>query len=122
MARLAASACAVPTCPRRAEVRGRCRRHAAEERSARYVRNAELLYGRAWKRSARAFLRGHPACVACGAIATVVDHERPHRGSLVLFWDVSNWGAYCKYCHDRKTATRDRGFGDKVGRYKSSND
>lgn len=44
-------------------------------------------------------------------VATVVDHNIPHKGNKVLFWDVSNWQSLCKACHDAKTAREDGGFG-----------
>lgn len=36
--------------------------------------------------------------------AIVVDHVRPHRGDMVLFWDVANWQSLCLSCHNRKSA------------------
>ncbi|MCB4811684.1 HNH endonuclease [Methylovorus menthalis] len=42
--------------------------------------------------------------------ATVVDHIKPHRGDMALFWDRNNWQAMAKECHDRKTAREDGGF------------
>ncbi len=33
--------------------------------------------------------------------ANVVDHIKPHRGNMNLFWDVRNWQSVCKKCHDR---------------------
>ena len=47
--------------------------------------------------------------------ATVVDHRKPHRGDPVTFWDTTRWQSLCKSCHDRKTATQDRGFGRAAG-------
>lgn len=47
--------------------------------------------------------------------AEVVDHKIPHGGDMVLFWDRNNWQALAKACHDRKTATRDGGFGRARG-------
>jgi 5-methylcytosine-specific restriction protein A len=44
--------------------------------------------------------------------ASLVDHRRPHRGNLVLFWDNSNWQSMAKDCHDKKTARLDGGFGN----------
>lgn len=43
--------------------------------------------------------------------ASVVDHRRPHRGDMKLFWDRNNWQSMAKECHDRKTAREDGGFG-----------
>lgn len=41
----------------------------------------------------------------------VTDHKVPHRGDMKLFWNRGNWQAMAKYCHDRKTAREDGGFG-----------
>nr|DAW14896.1 MAG TPA: HNH endonuclease [Caudoviricetes sp.] len=73
-------------------------------------------YDRAWRVASKQFLIAHPLCVMCeqnGILrpATVVDHIVPHKGDKDLFWDMSNWQALCKECHDRKTATEDGGFG-----------
>lgn len=45
------------------------------------------------------------------ALATVVDHIRPHRGDLALFSAPENLQSLCKRCHDRKTLRerRERG-------------
>ena len=74
-----------------------------------------------WSKAAKAFLTQHPLCVRCEAkgivrAAEVVDHIIPHRGDQKLFWDASNWQALCKQCHDKKTATEDGGFGNKLER------
>jgi shikimate kinase len=37
--------------------------------------------------------------VACGEVATVVDHIKPHRGDQALFWDKNNWQPLCTHCH-----------------------
>ena len=65
-------------------------------------------YNAQWRKARTAFLNRHPLCVSCLADgklvpATVVDHVTPHRGDMKLFWDVNNWQALCKDCHDRKT-------------------
>jgi len=31
--------------------------------------------------------------------ARIVDHIRPHRGDLGLFWDSNNWQSLCWTCH-----------------------
>ena len=75
-------------------------------------------YDNRWKRERKLFLLHNPICVRCeidGALepAAVVDHIQPHKGDKILFWDVSNWQALCKHCHDKKTANEDGGFGKK---------
>lgn len=69
----------------------------------------ERGYGHGWRKASKAFLRAHPLCDECRALgriepATVVDHVRPHRGDMRLFWDRDNWQPLCKHHHDRKTA------------------
>lgn len=56
-----------------------------------------------------AYRESNPLCVECekaGRVtpSEVVDHIKPHKGDVVMFWDVDNWQALCKRCHDRKTA------------------
>ena len=83
---------------------------------------APYLYGERWRRARKAFLAKHPVCVQCEregklAAASVVDHIRPHRGDLALFWDINNWQALCKQHHDRKTATEDSAFALSANTY-----
>lgn len=91
---------------------------AAEKRYAERARgsSAERGYDSRWRKARITFLRENPLCVVCHANgiltpATVVDHIIPHKGDKNLFWDVDNWQALCKPCHDRKTATEDRKYG-----------
>lgn len=61
------------------------------------------LYGTArWRTESKAFLQGK-RCVDCGATATITDHEPPHRGNEVMFWDMRTWVPRCKPHHDAKT-------------------
>lgn len=41
-------------------------------------------------------------------LATVVDHIKPHRGDMALFWDEANWQGLCKPCHDGAKAQLER--------------
>jgi 5-methylcytosine-specific restriction protein A len=50
----------------------------------------------------------------CGYAATIVDHRKPHRGDAALMYAWDNLEALTKPCHDRKTASRDGGFGNPV--------
>ena len=74
-------------------------------------------YGHSWRIRSKRFLRKHPLCeMECkdkGRVtpATLVDHIVPHKGDPVLFNDEDNWQAGCEECHNRKTATKDGGFG-----------
>jgi 5-methylcytosine-specific restriction endonuclease McrA len=36
--------------------------------------------------------------------ATVVDHIKPHRGDMVLFWDEANWQPLCANHHSSDKA------------------
>ncbi|WP_325053203.1 HNH endonuclease [Paenibacillus algicola] len=49
----------------------------------------------------------------CVTAAKVVDHIKPHKRNMHLFWDRLNWQALCKACHDSKTVREDGGFGKK---------
>lgn len=74
-------------------------------------------YGRAWQGYRKLFLAEHPVCINCKrkgriVLATVVDHIKPHRQDMTLFWMEGNHQALCKRCHDRKTASEDGGFGN----------
>jgi 5-methylcytosine-specific restriction protein A len=78
---------------------------------------AKQGYGYRWQKAREVYLQRHPFCEcpdcrAQGRLlpATVVDHRIPHRGDMALFWDVSNWQAMSKRCHDRKTARETGGF------------
>ena len=62
-----------------------------------------------WKVARSLHLQREPLCRAhdrygYAVAAEVVDHIRPHRDDMSLFWDESNWQSLCKRCHDRKTA------------------
>ncbi len=74
-------------------------------------------YDRTWREYRAAYLAdpAHALCRRCledgrATEATVVDHVRPHRGDLALFWDPANHQPLCKPCHDSKTAREDGGF------------
>lgn len=70
---------------------------------------AKRGYGYRWQKTSHGFLAKHPLCAEClrrGRVtaALLVDHVRPHRGNMRVFWDRLNWQALCKACHDAKTA------------------
>ena len=67
-------------------------------------------YTKEWRSVSKIYLFNHKKCVKCGDKSTVVDHIEPHKGNKLLFWNIRNWQAMCKSCHDRKTATEDSNF------------
>jgi len=76
-------------------------------------------YGRRWQKASKMFLARHPLCALCARkdppvirAATLVDHIKPHRGDMALFWDENNWQPSCDECHNIKTATEDGAFGN----------
>ena len=63
------------------------------------------LYGSRWQKARLSYLKSNPLCVMCAKDgmpkeATVVDHIKPHKGDLELFWNVLNWQPLCKHHHD----------------------
>jgi 5-methylcytosine-specific restriction endonuclease McrA len=67
--------------------------------------STERGYNHQWSKARKLFLSANPLCVMCEASgviepAQVVDHKTPHRGDQKLFWDMNNWQALCKRCHD----------------------
>ena len=73
----------------------------------------QRLYNTArWRSARKRFLKQHPLCVACGVIATVVDHALGHDDHWrESFWDSGQWQSMCGPCHSRKTNREERGLG-----------
>ena len=71
------------------------------------------MYNSAWRAARNAFLLEHPFCAICGKQLrgrdAIVDHIVPHKGNWDLFWDVSNWQALCKKCHDSHKQRQEHG-------------
>lgn len=62
-------------------------------------------YDYKWQKARLEYLCLNPLCVECERLgkttaAMVVDHIKPHRNNMELFWDQGNWQALCKQCHD----------------------
>lgn len=81
---------------------------------------SERGYGLDWRIARKWFLSEHPLCRHCLDAkpqrltpATVVDHIKPHKGVMALFWDADNWQALCNRCHGIKTAKEDGAFGNR---------
>ena len=71
------------------------------------------MYNSAWRAARNAFLLEHPFCAICGKPLrgrdAIVDHIVPHKGNWDLFWDVSNWQAWWKKCHDSHKQRQEHG-------------
>jgi 5-methylcytosine-specific restriction protein A len=93
--------------------RGYCETHVVvrvvEERPS----PAERGYDYEWRKARARFLRSHPYCEVCGALATDADHRLPLRAGGTH--DEGNLQALCHACHSRKTAREDGGFGNRGG-------
>jgi 5-methylcytosine-specific restriction enzyme A len=74
-----------------------------------------------WRKIRRMKLNTDPLCAYCKqmgrhAVATVVDHIKPHRGDYDLFHEWGNLQSLCKPCHDSAAAVKDRlGYVPGVG-------
>ena len=69
---------------------------------------------RRWRALRERFLMRHPLCKFCEQegfieVATVVDHIKPHKGDLDLFWSEDNLQPLCKPHHDSTKAQMDNG-------------
>lgn len=68
--------------------------------------NWHQLYNlKRWKQLRLDHLAQSPLCIYClrnnqYTPATVVDHIKPHKGNLALFFDPSNLQSLCKSHHD----------------------
>ena len=74
---------------------------------------SHLYTTRRWRTFRADFLRRNPLCAMCQehgrtTAATIVDHIRPHKGDMALFWS-GPFQALCKKCHDYKTLHEDGG-------------
>ena len=131
MADRALRPCSKPGCSRLSRA-AYCDAHAAEREEQRQARlkqadnrpsAAKRGYNRNWSAARRSFLAVNPWCAECERKGTMtaaaeVDHIKPHRGDMELFWNLDNMQPLCKSCHSRKTATEDGGFGYTPGKTK----
>src|SRR3972149_3150598 len=102
--------CTWPGCNILVQNSNRCERHRKQEKREiedRRDSSSERGYDARWHKARTYYLAQHPLCFTCqiqGKIvaATVVDHIKPHKKDMALFWLTDNWQALCKACHDRK--------------------
>ena len=87
------------------------RRRAYDQTKARHYTKARRYHLR------NAYLATHPLCeCGCNGVASVVDHKQPHNGDDALLYAWENPQAMTKQRHDRKTATHDGGFGNRINK------
>lgn len=108
--------CKVSSCKDFAANGGYCDQHQDRIRKKDRERGTahQRGYDAEWERERTKYLEEHPLCVdhkrrGFIEVATVVDHIIPHKGDKALFWDKNNWQSLCESCHNRKTATEDKG-------------
>lgn len=108
--------CKVSSCKDFAVNGGYCDQHQERIRKKDRERGTahQRGYDAEWEKERTKYLEEHPLCVdhkrrGFIEVATVVDHIIPHKGDKVLFWDKNNWQSLCESCHNRKTATEDKG-------------
>ena len=89
-----------------------CQIEKARIRKARHDRkrpsSRQRGYTREWEKARADYLRHHPVCKMCGDTATLVDHIKPHRGDMALFWNHNNWQALCAPCHNSAKQRQER--------------
>lgn len=75
----------------------------------------------AWRNGRLAFLARNPLCERCKTsglttAATVVNHRKPHKGDVTLFFSWENWEAVCKPHHDSDIQQEERrGYSTAIG-------
>lgn len=75
---------------------------------------SNLYKRKRWLDLRASVLRQEPFCRYCKALgvetrATVVDHIKPHKGDLRLFFSRRNLSPSCQPCHDRRKQQYERG-------------
>ena len=81
-------------------------------RAKRYVPKTRIerqkLYDTRWTKYRFRFLHHNPKCYCCPQDSSVVDHVRPHKGDIDLFWNITNHIPLCQVCHNTITAKFDK--------------
>jgi 5-methylcytosine-specific restriction enzyme A len=116
--------CSVPGCRELIRERSisRCPNHLAQQRresDAHRGNSHQRGYDRRWREYAKAFLMASPLCEGLDyyehgerkhlnshpgivTAATLVDHVRPHKGDVALFWATDSHQSGCTRCHSAK--------------------
>lgn len=92
-----------------------------DSRSPEALEWRKLYQLRAWRIGRLQFLEQNPLCERCTkeghvTAATIVNHRKPHKGSLALFLDWANWEAICAPHHDIDVQSEERlGYSKQIG-------
>lgn len=82
------------------------------ERKARFDKKRPCArkrgYTREWEKAAREFLASFPKCRRCDRPADLVDHIKPHKGDMRIFWDQANWQGLCTHHHNSAKQSEER--------------
>lgn len=65
-----------------------------------------------WRKLRARHLAANRLCVMClprPTVAKVVDHVKPHKGDMALFWDPANLQSLCLEHHNRVKQSQERG-------------
>ena len=69
-------------------------------------------YDSKWQKASKTFLakpENRLCACGCGRVADMVDHIRPHRNDVKLFWDKSNWQPMASSpCHNSRKQRQER--------------
>ena len=107
--------CAVPICPNLVYLGSYCDEHRKQYRKQTDHRpsSSKRGYGANWRKKRDAYLRSHRICEepGCEDPACVVDHIKPMAEGGIDH--ESNYQAFCRRHHSRKTAKHDGGFGNR---------
>src|SRR3954469_13214123 len=85
-----------------------------DQRSASATEYRKLYHTARWRKLRDAHKWTSPLCVYCleqeiVQEVQVVDHIKPHRGDMELFWDATNLQSLCSECHDGRKQREDLG-------------
>ena len=112
MPNLISRQCSTRGCPNAAETGSKCAEHAkARHRDINQLRDKlskKFYNSQRWKEMRINYLFQNPLCAGClkngrTANAEQVDHIKPHRGDVRLFFNWQNLQGLCASCHSRKT-------------------
>jgi 5-methylcytosine-specific restriction endonuclease McrA len=71
-----------------------CQQRRKAENDKRRPSATQRGYDGKWRRESKAFLaqpENRFCACGCGRVADMVDHIKPHRGDMRLFWNRANW-------------------------------